>query len=58
MCAGRGAAAQISLRNLRTLDCVAVRGRPRTFWVRDGPGSAVHHFVSHRVRDKVEDSHE
>src|SRR6266516_4173971 len=32
------------------------RIEPRTFRVRAGPGSAVHHFVSHRIRDKVEDS--
>jgi hypothetical protein len=40
-CPGRSAATQISLRNLRTLDCVVMRCRPGTVSVRDGPGSAM-----------------
>ncbi len=50
-CPGRSAATQISLRNLRTLDCVVMRCRPGTVPARDGPGSAAHRSALHRIRD-------
>jgi hypothetical protein len=59
-CPGAAQRTQISLRNLRTLDCVAVRCRPGTVPVRGGPGSAMHHSLPlalRRIRDTRTSTH-